>query len=327
MPLNPPQLDPIAEAAIDWLVRLDSGSASPDDRTAFACWLHADPRHQTAWHTISGLLDQPVATIKNAEALQPGQRQAARQALTAPDRRKTLRNSAAALLLLSLGSYALNRQQPLTDLMADLHTATAERRQIQLADGSTLTLNARSAVDIEFTTKARLLHLRRGEILIHTAVDRDRPLIVRTKHGQARALGTRFAVQLHDAHSQLAVLEHSVQVTTAGGSQQTLSAGSAARYDVGGIYPLAASAETLTAWSGGQLDVRDRPLAEVVAALRPYKRGYLRVSPKAAALRIYGVFPLDDLDATLRALAETQPIAVRHYGGLLTLVEHRDEVR
>jgi len=325
--MNARQLDPIAEAAIDWLVRLDSGSASAEERAAFTRWRHADPRHENAWRTISGLLDHPVAAIKEAETHLPGQRLAARQTLTAPARRKALRNSAATLLLLGLGSYALNRQQPLTDLVADLHTATGERRQVQLADGSTLILNARSAVDIRFNEKTRLLHLRRGEILIQTAVDRNRPLIVRTEHGEARALGTRFAVQLQDDYSELAVLEHGVQLTTADGSQQIFAAGSAARYDTSGIRPMTDPAAPLAAWSDGQLDVRDRPLADVIAALRPYQRGYLRVSPQAAALRIYGVFPLDDPEATLRSLAETQPIAIRRYGGLLTLVEHRDEAQ
>jgi len=62
------QLDPITEAAIDWLVRLDSGSASAADHTAFTAWLNADPRHQHAWQTISGLLDQPVAVLKELGA-------------------------------------------------------------------------------------------------------------------------------------------------------------------------------------------------------------------------------------------------------------------
>ena len=321
------KLDPVAERAIDWLVRLDSGDASAADHAAFAQWLNADPRHQHAWRTISGLLDQPVAALQNAEAVLPGQRRAARQALTAPARRKALRSSAAALLLVGLGSYLLNRQQPLTELIADLRTATGERRQVQLADGSTLTLNARSAVDVDFSAQTRLLHLRRGEVLIHTAVDHTRPLIVHTVHGLARALGTRFSVRLQDDHSELAVLEHSVRLTAANGSEQTFSAGSAARYTASHIQPLPGLAAPLAAWSDGLLDIRDRPLAEVIAALRPYKRGYLRVSPQAAALRVYGVFPLDDPDATLLSLAETQPIAIRRYGPLLTMVEHRSEIQ
>lgn len=320
------QLDPIAERAIDWLVRLDSGSAGADDRAAFAAWLNADPCHRNAWQTVSGLLDQPVTVLKEAEAQLPGQRRAARLALTGPERRKALRNGAAALLLLGLGSYALNRQQPLTALIADLHTGTGERRQVRLADGSTLILNARSAVDVEFSAKIRLLRLREGEILVQSAPDPGRPLIVQTEHGQARALGTRFVVRRQGGHSELAVLEHRVQLTAANGVQQVFDAGASARFSAAGIQPLAEPAAPSAAWADGQLDVRDRPLGEVIDALRPYKRGYLRISPQAAALRVFGVFPLDDPEAALHALAETQPIALRRYGALVTLVEHRNEI-
>lgn len=320
------RLDPIAERAIDWLLRLDSDSATAEDHSAFEAWLDADPRHRNAWQTISGLLHQPIATLREAESHLPGQRRAARLALTTPQRRKALRNSAVALLLMSLGGYALNRQHPLGTLVADLHTATGERRQVQLADGSTLVLNARSAVDVEYSASMRLLRLRKGEILIHTAPDPTRPLVVQTLHGQARALGTRFSVRQLDTHSELAVLEHRVQLIATNGAQQVFDAGSTARFDGTRIQPLAASAATHAAWAGGQLDVRDQPLGEVVNALRPYKRGYLRVSPQAAALRVYGVFPLDDPDATLLSLAETQPIAIRRYGALVTLIEHRSKI-
>lgn len=323
--MNARQLDPIAEAAIDWLVRLDSGSVVPEEQAAFARWLRADPRHEAAWRTIGGLFEQPLAELRRAEAHLPGQRRAARLALLAPARRKVLRNSAASLLLLALGGYVLNRQQPLAELVADLRTGTGERRRLELADGSILTLNAQSAVDLQFSGRSRLVLLRRGQLLVEAAAQPERPLIVGTEHGEVHTLGSRFAVRRTDAYSELAVLERSVQVTNTAGQVQRIAAGRAARYDAAGIAPLAGSAVALAAWSEGVLDVRDRPLAEVVADLRPYTRSYLRISPKAGSLRVFGVFPLDDPGGTLAALAETQPIVVRSFGGLLTRIEHRDE--
>ena len=55
--------------------------------------------------------------------------------------------------------------------------------------------------------------------------------------------------------------------------------------------------------------------------LRAYQPGVIRLSPQAAALRVFGVFPLDAPDAALRALGETLPIRVRRYGPWLTLVD------
>ncbi|MFQ6711242.1 iron dicitrate transport regulator FecR, partial [Bordetella pertussis] len=53
-----------------------------------------------------------------------------------------------------------------------------------------------------------------------------------------------------------------------------------------------------------------RPLADVVAAMRPYRRGTLRVSMAAGGLPVSGTFPLDDSDATLVALQASVPIRV-----------------
>ncbi|MET0125314.1 MAG: iron dicitrate transport regulator FecR, partial [Pseudomonas caspiana] len=57
-------------------------------------------------------------------------------------------------------------------------------------------------------------------------------------------------------------------------------------------------------------EVRDQSLGDIVEALRPYRRGILRISPQARALRVSGVFPLDDTDQALRSLQEVLPIKV-----------------
>ena len=67
------------------------------------------------------------------------------------------------------------------------------------------------------------------------------------------------------------------------------------------------------AWEAGWIDVRGRPLAEVIAALRPYRSGSLRISMAAGGLPVSGHFPLDDTDAALRSLQESMPIHIRRY--------------
>ncbi|MNP70565.1 fec operon regulator FecR [compost metagenome] len=64
----------------------------------------------------------------------------------------------------------------------------------------------------------------------------------------------------------------------------------------------------------------DEPLENVVAALRPYTRGFVRLAPEVRDLRVQGVFPLNDPARTFAALAETLPIRVDHYSPWLTLI-------
>ena len=73
-------------------------------------------------------------------------------------------------------------------------------------------------------------------------------------------------------------------------------------------------------WLNGKLNVLDDPLEQVVAALRPYTRGLVRVAPQVRGLRVQGVYPLNDPDRAFTALAETLPIRVDRYSPWLTLI-------
>jgi transmembrane sensor len=65
----------------------------------------------------------------------------------------------AASLVLGLGVAWMQRMA----LDADYYTGTGERRQVVLADGSHITLNANSAVDVNLTGDGRRITLRKGE--------------------------------------------------------------------------------------------------------------------------------------------------------------------
>ncbi|MNW02060.1 fec operon regulator FecR [compost metagenome] len=59
----------------------------------------------------------------------------------------------------------------------------------------------------------------------------------------------------------------------------------------------------------------------MIDALRPYQRGYIRLAPAARDLRVQGVFPLDQPQHALEALAEALPISVERYGPWLMLID------
>ncbi|KIU53897.1 iron dicitrate transport regulator FecR [Pseudomonas putida] len=324
--MSVPKVDSATQAAVDWLLRLESVPPGDARHQAFEAWLSASPSNRHAWQRVNALLSQPLASLEEAEARSPGQRQAAsRSLLAAPvhGRRKVL-GGGLAMLLLGLGAGGIaNRLTPLEGLFADLHSATGERKRVTLADGSELLLNARSAVDIRFDAAQRRVLIREGEVLVRVAADAARPFVIATAHGEARALGTQFLVRQSRDHSLVAVQQHSVRLTTRGGASSVVEEGQAARFDAQGIHPEAVSLRSRADWQSGQLVVHDEPLGEVVEVLRRYRPGLLRISPQAAQVRVFGVFSLDDSDATLHALAETLPIRLEQYGGWLTRIETR----
>ncbi|TBV11720.1 hypothetical protein DNK08_02030 [Stutzerimonas kirkiae] len=83
MPVSQARVDPVTREAIDWLLRLDAGYARAGERQAFNAWLDSDPQHMDAWRRVSGLLQEPLAELQNAEAHSPGQMEAASRLLSA----------------------------------------------------------------------------------------------------------------------------------------------------------------------------------------------------------------------------------------------------
>ena len=319
------RLDPVSEQAIDWMVKLRADTPDAALQTRFNAWLAMDPAHLQAWTQLQDRLGASFNTVRALDRRLPGQASEARQILLQPQgsRRDALRVIAGLGLL--GGSLWLCARTPLGDsLLADLSTGRGQRQAFDLADGSRLNLNANSAVDLRFDDQQRLVVLRHGELVIQVAPDPQRPLRVRTAQGQVQVLGTRFLVAQEQDVTRVVVLQHSVQLRLPDGTTRNLQEGQSALLATGRITPTAGDQRGRADWLVGRLNVLDEPLEQVVEALRPYQRGFIRIAPQVRHLRVQGVFPLDDPARTLAALAETLPIQVDSYSPWLTLIRARN---
>ena len=320
-------LDAATEAAVGWLVTLNSGQVSDGERHGFERWLQADAGHRLAWERLQAPLQQMLAPLRASVPPAGGRLMGdtLERAETRIRRRRSMLRGALGLGGMAVGTaFVANRHAPLDQWMADLRTGTGERRDFSLPDGSTVTLDARSAADLDFGAGRRTVVLRQGSLLAHAAPqagEEGAAFTVRTAHGQVRALGTRFVVRQEAGSSLVSMLEHSVEITTPQGASQVLAQGRSARFGPAGITEDATEPGTASAWQQGMLEAHDQLLGDVVQSLRAYRAGFIRVAPRAAALRVYGTFSLDDTDRALAALAETLPIAVNVYqrGWLVTI--------
>ncbi|PAA13822.1 FecR domain-containing protein [Pseudomonas fragi] len=315
------RLDPLSEQTIDWMVKLRAGTPDTALQERFNLWLAKDPAHAQAWEQLNRRLGGSFKTLRALDQRIPGQADEARQLLLQPtaSRRDALR----ALTGLGLlgGGLWLGASTPLGDsLLADLSTGRGQRQDFNLADGSRLSLNANSAVDLHFTDRQRLLILRRGELVINVAPDPERPLCVRTAEGEVRSPAARFLVARQEQASRVVVLQQSVQTRLFSGVTRDLQEGQAAILYPRSIVPMVGDQRHRADWLQAKLNVLDDPLEDVVAALRPYTRGFVRVAPEIRGLRVQGVYPLDNSARAFAALAETLPIRVDHYSPWLTAI-------
>ncbi|TDS82198.1 FecR domain-containing protein [Comamonas sp. JUb58] len=327
-----PRLDPVSEAAVDWLVQFHSGAMTEADQARHRAWLAAHPQHQATWQRLSGSLHAQFGAARALVSPQdaaPPMGDVMGQALAHAQRRGSSRrrmlSGALALGGVSAGALLLaDRQTPWRHITADLRTSTGERHAFSLPDGSELLLDARSAVDLDFSEGRRQVKLRQGALLVQArpASDGLAPFEVLSRHGRTQALGTRFSVRLEATYTRVGMLEHATRLTTEAGASQVLEEGHSARFDSMSIETDDRNPQAEAAWQRGMLEVHNQPLGEVVQALRAYRRGFIRISPQAAALRVYGNYALDDSDRAFDALAATLPITVRVYQrGWLVVIE------
>ncbi|MEG1767913.1 MAG: FecR domain-containing protein [Comamonas sp.] len=295
-----------AREAAEWLATLMSGTAGEDDTRRWRLWREADPINERAWRRIEHL-------SAGLRQLHPG---AARQALAPPHagRRRALGTLLWAGAAGTVGWISL-RSPVGRELLADERTATGERREVMLPDGTRLLLDSASAVDVRYDSAQRLLLLRAGQILVTSGHlhGESRPLIVQSAQGRARALGTRFSVRQEEGATTVAVTEGAVEFAGRGGASRVLAAGEWARLGSAGFdaQPRALDEETALAWTRGQILADGMRLDAFLAELGRYRPGLLQCDPAVGALRISGVFPVADTDTVLATLPLSLPVQVR----------------
>ncbi|MGS1007012.1 FecR domain-containing protein [Achromobacter anxifer] len=288
----------ILDEAAEWLVVMHAGTVSAEDRRAWMDWRSRSAAHEQAWLRAERLL----GTLGGMPAA------LAMPALDRPRSRRAALAKLAALLAVAPAAWSAWRWSETEGWTADIRSATGERREIRLDDGTRLTLDTASAIDVRYDAGQRIVLLRAGEIYIETAGD-PRPFEVHTRDGRLRALGTRFSVRLQDDGTRLAVQEGAVRVAT-DHDTLVLNAGQQTAFSVRGIDPAAASDSAAIAWTRGMLLADGMPLGALVAELARYRKGVTRCDPTVAALRVSGAFPLSDTDRSLAMLAATYPVTV-----------------
>ncbi len=310
---NPPHH--VMEQAAEWYALLISSDAVAADQQRWLAWLNADPSHRQAWAYVERVSQRILAPLRETPdpRLTTDNLHAAGQRVI--QRRRALVRIAS---LTGVGVFGWLgwRQTPLSTLAAawtaDYRAATGEIRATVLSDGSRVWLNTASAFNQDFLPGLRRLHLVAGEILIETGTDKDRPFVVDTAEGRLRALGTRFTVRQEAGATLLAVYQGAVEIRTTGNAPAVvITAGHQARYTARAVAPATRADPAREAWIRGDLLANNLTLRELADELGRYTLGHIGVAPQVAQRRVFGTFPLRDVDSALALLAQAAQVKLQ----------------
>jgi transmembrane sensor len=334
----------ILDEASAWFVEFSESEIEPAAREAFSLWLRASPEHVRAYLKVSATFDtmgqlhrhrgrdvQALldALLAEGNVVDLGSKKAPttgktslpllgqESGLRSGSARSRLIAASVAILVFAVGALAIWNAQRWV-----YATGIGEQRLVNLADGSTIELNAQSRLRVQLTQSERLVDLEGGQALFHVAKDPSRPFIVKSDGTRVRAVGTQFDVNREATDTVVTVLEGRVAVATnqdgvadaraptlylSAGDQVTLAQTSTPATPNTHPTPTRADVAAVTAWTQHKLVFASSPLPEVAGEYNRYHEKRLRVAdPALADFRISGVFSAVDASALI-AFLRAQP--------------------
>lgn len=309
----------ISDEAARWIADgLDEG-LTEEAELARDVWLAADPRHVQAYDEMRVIWAQldyvPIHVETPQHPLKTSWRRrwpVARKQGKSRSKLSVVGTAMAAsllLMLLPLSGDWVNQWR------ADYATGTGETRLIGLADGSTVHLDTRSAIQVDYQPNQRTIRLLQGKALFQVASNPKRPFTVLSNEGSATALGTAFLVAEEGGGTLVTVTEHQVRVDykVDGPHNAVLNEGYAIRYDrrkgLGDIQ--VSNSVNATAWTDGALVFNDAPLDDVIQAIGRYHSGTIHAFGKARDIRVSGVFRVDNPVLAVAQLEQSVGVKVR----------------
>lgn len=333
----------IEQVAAAWLARRDAGPWSEKDRTRLEAWLEESTAHRLAFLRLEAAWRQsdrlkalgagvPAGTVParggwGMPAIEANAPARAFRRGRSPAAVALMCTAAVLVLATLLGTLAVGWHRYIAVEQASYQTATGGLRDVQLADGSQITLSSNSRVTVTYSHAERLIELKQGEAFFKVAKDADRPFVVRAGERSAIAVGTRYDVRRDDGELRVVVTQGVVRLETAGdaGGQPTtlLPAGSIALASGAGVMVRSGpvqQAEELLDWRRGFISFHDTPLASAVAEFNRYNvRKIVVGDPSIATLRIGGNFRWSNAEAFVRLLEQAFPVHAVRSGDTIVL--------
>ncbi|MFK0313527.1 sigma-70 family RNA polymerase sigma factor [Pseudomonas sp. NPDC090233] len=229
---------------------------------------------------------------------------------------------AAACLVLAIGVAGGWRPGDwLQDLRADFSSADTIH-QVTLADQSQVTLDAGSAIAVDFQQGERHVRLLHGAAFFKVTHTGE-PFVVEAAGGRVRVLGTEFEVRDQADGAQVTVRSGRVAVTSAQGqAPRELTANQQLAYAEGLAGEiLSVDSDSRLAWRQGWLTYDQVPLAQVVEDLRRYYPGRIvLLGDELGQRRVSGSFPVDEPLMALDSLGKVMGFSRHTVLGRFTVI-------
>jgi len=336
------QVEQTDNEAREWFTLMQSGSVSEAERAQCNAWLQANSAHAQAYRHYE-IIWQDLGDLKNTAEY--------------PALQKSVKNSFADKFHRAIGSVisGLKNLSPQSQFglalasialvcvvivvrpaekisVEEFATTTGEVKQLTLADGSQVTLGAKSQMKAWATKAERHVELVSGQAFFKVTKNPERPFLVDAGETNVRVVGTQFDVRRGLDRTRVAVLEGIVKVSTttktAASTPVVLTAGQqVTRMNDGhfeAVNPISVS--ELESWRNGRLIYLRASLADVVADANRYFNGTISLGSKSLAdLKVTAAVSTNQMDSLTDMLSKSLPVELRKDAHNNIVIVARDE--
>ena len=330
--------DNLEDLAAYWLVKLDSVDCKAEDRVAFERWKRENPEHEVVFNKIregNSLMDSLLDHELIAELVEEARIETKPKFFTSwPVYAGAVAATICFMFLGFLSSQFSQTETPQLlvsnpEIMV-YETAIGERSTVPLSDGSVVTLNTNSKIEVEFDEAGRSIKLLQGQGFFDVAKDTERPFIVSAGDKRVIALGTAFDVRMHRPDLiEVTLVEGLIEVdfvddnngkiaqkaqTVTENTVISMKAGErlmADELESSHISQTDTKAETI--WLDGKVIFQDQALSEVVLEMNRYstQKLILDSGSRPHALKVSGVFNTGRVSTFVEALTLMHPVTVK----------------
>jgi ferric-dicitrate binding protein FerR (iron transport regulator) len=191
-------------------------------------------------------------------------------------------------------------------------TSDHEKLNIGLADGSSVTLNYKSQLNLadDFGNESRRVSLQ-GEAFFNVQSDKVKPFVIAVGDHEVMVVGTSFNVNNTDKRVEVTVCSGKVRLKS-GNQFLMLEAGEKGLISPTGKLSVMQWDANDFAWYSGTLVIKDKSLQEVATMLSKLFNKTVEVSPSVASCTLSAKIKYETIDDILVIIKETLGVEWKH---------------
>ncbi|MDL5049913.1 FecR domain-containing protein [Oscillatoria amoena NRMC-F 0135] len=310
-----------------------SHQCTPDEARMIEAWIGESTENKGLFVRLKNMWDEtgqvrPAAEVQETEAAWQKVRSRVQQnTATQQPKRKSLsyiltRAAAAAIIILGVVSFYVinyNSSSETVVKMVEISTQKGEKRQLALADGSTVWLNAESTIKYpeDFSGSTREVYVD-GEAYFEVKRDETKPFMVHTGELITKVLGTSFNVMAYPDNDVIAVAldEGKVAVYSDSNLVELLPGNMAVYGKTSHRLQSMPMPDKHNEWRKNVMDLNNVTLAQATATVnRWFNTNVVIDDKKLETCRITASFNNPTLDEVIEILSSVLPIEIEEKDG------------